>query len=763
MYKNYVLKTYSLFSNFFKFFSMFYFGIFFLLFLARLFNYYNTYFSAWDLYLYTNGRYHENWFIHYILTFNLPYLFYMLFNCWSPLLNYCLASLLLIWDFDKYHFFYEQSFSIFVSTWNNNSYGDTFIFYNLAEIRFFKFLAGINATFFTFDVSLFSVKNFFKMFCPHNFFSLFNFYFFNDYNTLMVVAGGLFLLSSVLSLFLLSYLGLYGVFIFNLVTIIIFWFSVFSRIYYFFVSGSSFKVVIGKWFTLWGNIVVPFELFIDSISYSYILLTLTIAVFVYIYIFSYFRYEPNVERLLLFINFFVISMILLVSSGNFFVLFLGWELIGLTSFFLINFWSSRIGTLKAAFKAYVFNKFSDVSLFIAVILSVLLINDVNINVFNTQIHLYQNYVIHFNSFELSYIELLSFFFLACAFIKSAQFGTHIWLPDSMEAPAPASALIHSATLVSAGVFLVLRFAPLFELSLYAYSVLAVIGSFTAFFGGCCAMYQSDVKRILAYSTISHCGFLMVTCVTRIPDLTIFYLYVHGFFKAAVFLCVGNIIRFSQNYQDFKKMGGFWKYLPFEAICAFICLINLSGLPFTLGFYIKHILLAYLNKDTYIYALMLGFVLGGALTGLIYSYRLYYYVFFDLKKAKKYVYIHSNRTDLKSIFYSNTTVASNIAISILILLGYLICIFMYVIIFSKISISEAFDIVSIHSSSQYNLLSPTLMFLNFASGLNWVVLQLIVLLSFSIWRYTYNFYTIYDTLFSLILFGVFFYINFFFLV
>jgi hypothetical protein len=158
---------------------------------------------------------------------------------------------------------------------------------------------------------------------------------------------------------------------------------------------------------------------------------------------------------------------------------------------------------------------------------------------------------------------------------------------------------------------------------------------------------------------------------------------------------------------------------------------LSGLPFTLGFYIKHILLAYLNKDTYIYALMLGFVLGGALTGLIYSYRLYYYVFFDLKKAKKYIYIHSNRNDLKSVFYSNTTLASNLAISTLIILGYFICIFMYIIIFSKVSISEAFDVISVYSSSQYNLLAPTLMFLNFASGLNWIILQLIILLSFSV--------------------------------
>jgi NADH:ubiquinone oxidoreductase subunit 5 (subunit L)/multisubunit Na+/H+ antiporter MnhA subunit len=124
----------------------------------------------------------------------------------------------------------------------------------------------------------------------------------------------------------------------------------------------------------------------------------------------------------------------------------------------------------------------------------------------------------------------------------------------MEAPVPASALIHSATLVSAGVFLLLRLSPMFEYSIYSYYVVPIVGSFTAFFGGLCSIYQSDIKKILAYSTISHCGFLMVCYSTYIPEYTILYLYIHGFFKAAVFLCVGNIIRFSRNYQDFRRMG-----------------------------------------------------------------------------------------------------------------------------------------------------------------------------------------------------------------
>ena len=156
----------------------------------------------------------------------------------------------------------------------------------------------------------------------------------------------------------------------------------------------------------------------------------------------------------------------------------------------------------------------------------------------------------------------------------------------MEAPVPASSLIHSATLVSAGIFLILRFYPIIEFSCYGGVVLSVIGSVTASYGGIVASYQADVKRVLAYSTISHCGFLIVLCSFNIQEYTILYLYVHGFFKAAVFMCIGNVIRFSKNQQDFRRMGMYSKYLPFECFCVFICLFNLAGLPFSICFFYK---------------------------------------------------------------------------------------------------------------------------------------------------------------------------------
>lgn len=569
--------------------------------------------------------------------------------------------------------------------------------------------------------------------------------------------GILFIFTTMFSLLLLSYYGFYGVFFLNLVTILLFWFSTIIYFDKFFIDNLSYKINLGKWFIISVNYTIFFEIFVDSISYSFMFLTLTIAVFVYIYTFSYFRYEPNVERLILLINCFVISMICLVTSGNFFVLFLGWELIGLTSFFLINFWSTRVSTLKSAFKAFVFNKFSDASLLIAVLLVFFLLNEVSIQSFISQISIYNNYYIIISNFELPVIEVISFFFIICAFIKSAQFGFHIWLPDSMEAPVPASALIHSATLVSAGVFLLLRLSSMFEYSMYAYYVVPIVGSFTAFFGGLCSIYQSDIKKILAYSTISHCGFLMVCYSTYIPEYTVLYLYIHGFFKAAVFLCVGNIIRFSRNYQDFRRMGMFWKYLPFECFASFICLINLCGLPFTIGFYIKHLLLIGIYMDFKLLYFILLNILGGAIAGLVYSFRLFYFVFFDFKKAKKIIYMQANRKNLSSIFYTNTTLASNIAIFSIIVVAYIVCIYMFGIFLNSSSLGEGLDIYSINSSQYEEFNNPILTLINNIGYFNWILIIIIIsLLSFS-WRRVYRYTTILNFYSFFILFLMFFYI------
>lgn len=241
----------------------------------------------------------------------------------------------------------------------------------------------------------------------------------------------------------------------------------------------------------------------------------------------------------------------------------------------------------------------------------------------------------------------------------------------MEAPVPASALIHSATLVSAGIFLLLRFSPLFEYSYLCIYIIAIIGSITAFYGGFSSMLQADTKKILAYSTISHCGFLMVVYSTNILEYVLIYLYIHGFFKAAVFMCAGNVNRLSKNNQDFRKMGLYYKFLPFDCYLTFLGLINLSGLPFTLGFYIKHVLLISLNSNYILFYFIFINCIFAALTGIFYSSRLLFYVFFDFKKSKKNLYLYYSHSFLNSKYYSNTSLSSNISISFIFFISYFI--------------------------------------------------------------------------------------------
>jgi len=382
-------------------------------------------------------------------------------------------------------------------------------------------------------------------------------------------------------------------------------------------------------------------------------------------------------------------MLILVTSGNLIVLFLGWELIGLTSFLLINFWVSRIGTLKAAFKAFSFNKISDFFLLMGIILLYNATYELDILSLNMQIPFFTNFKLNFLNFNVNLIELSAVFFLSCAFIKSAQFGPHIWLPDSMEAPVPASSLIHSATLVSAGIFLILRLYPIFEASFYAFFILPIIGSLTAAYGGVVGAYQSDIKRILAYSTISHCGFLMLLTSFFINEYVVLYLYIHGFFKASVFMCVGNVIRISKNYQDFRRMGSFYKYLPFEAYTSFLCLANLAGLPFTLGFYIKHLIFLGYQSHFYMYSFIFFNTFVGAISGLFYSYRIFYYVFFDFKKAKKSVYSGLNKDSLFSHYYSNTSLLSNLSITGLVFNSYVISFYFFYFLLGDATIMSDF--------------------------------------------------------------------------
>ncbi len=488
--------------------------------------------------------------------------------------------------------------------------------------------------------------------------------------------GSLFFFTVIISWLFFSYLGLYGIFKINFITLFLFWISLLFSAKSIFVQQKIYIIKLCSWAFLSANFRLDYYFLIDTISFSFMLLTTTIAFFVFIYAFSYFRYEPLVDRFLLFLLSFVISMIFLVTSGNTIMLFLGWELIGFTSFCLINFWTTKVATLKSAFKAFTFNKVSDFFMFMFLVSSFSVFYTFDILSINQQVYKYEFLVIYLFGTPINFLEFVALTIIGASFIKSAQLGGHAWLPDSMEAPVPASSLIHSATLVSAGVYLILRFNFIFDATQYSKFIIPIVGSLTAAYGGVCAAAQSDIKKTLAYSTISHCGFLMVLCATEMNEFTILYLYVHGFFKAGVFMCVGNVLRITRGYQDTRRMGGLLKYLPFEYFCGIIGVLNLAGLPFTFGFFIKHLLLISLDTHIYIYYFVMFNSLVGAFSGLFYSYRIINYTFCDFKKGQKVLYQNLNRNEYNSLLYTNSSIAATLAVFGLFICSYVITYFMF---------------------------------------------------------------------------------------
>ncbi len=371
----------------------------------------------------------------------------------------------------------------------------------------------------------------------------------------------------------------------------------------------------------WLNVNYEINFKINSLSFLFILLVTIISFATNIYILNYFKYEERGEEFILLINWFTLSMIILVSGNNFFTLILGWELIGLTSFLLINFWKFKLTTLSCSFKAFTFNKFSDLFL----MLSFCMLNNIyKVNNIDTLLTL-----ISFNKTNNNNLLLLSaLFLLICSSIKSVQLFGHLWLPDSMEAPVPASSLIHSATLVSAGVYLVLKFQILFIIT-NLINLIFIWGSVTACYGGIVAASQTDVKKLLAYSTVSHCGFMFTTISLNNFIVTIIYLYLHGLFKAVTFFCVGSLIKYN-NSQDMRLMG-MNKLHIINTATLIVSSINLGGLPFTFGYLYKQMYLLYLITSNFNF-IGYGFCILGMLSSVVYVYKLIYYSCFDFRKG-----------------------------------------------------------------------------------------------------------------------------------
>lgn len=395
----------------------------------------------------------------------------------------------------------------------------------------------------------------------------------------------------------------------------------------------------------WANINYEINLKVNALSFLFILLVSVIGTATNIYILNYFKFEERGEEFVLLINWFIFSMIFLVISNNLFTIIIGWELIGLTSFLLINFWRFKITTLSCSFKAFTFNKISDIFLMIGFCLLWNLYKTSNVDTILTLLNNNPNN----NNQVLTKAALC---ILISSSIKSAQFLGHLWLPDSMEAPVPASSLIHSATLVSAGIYLLLKFQPVFVYTGLMEPIF-ILGSFTACFGGVVAASQSDMKKLLAYSTISHCGFIFASISLNNYIVTIVYLYLHGLFKAATFFCAGSIIKYNGT-QDTRLMG-MNKNQILNITTLTISSVNLGGLPFTFGYLYKFLFLNLLIINP-INIIAYGFCIIGMLSSIAYVYKIIYYSCFDFRKGPYQLLLYlvqNNKNCLKNLLKNHT--------------------------------------------------------------------------------------------------------------
>ena len=376
-----------------------------------------------------------------------------------------------------------------------------------------------------------------------------------------------------------------------------------------------------------GNFIANWSINLDPLSSVMLVVVTFVSALVHIYSIGYMSHDPHKPRFMSYLSLFTFSMLVLVVSDNFLQLFFGWEGVGLCSYLLIGFWYKKETANDAAIKAFIVNRIGDFGLAIGIFLIFFFFGSINFEEVFQTIPKFTETKLLFFGFELSLITLICLFLFIGAMGKSAQFLLHTWLPDAMEGPTPVSALIHAATMVTAGVFLVVRCSPLFEFSQVALNTVAIVGMITAIFAASVALVQNDIKKIVAYSTCSQLGYMFFAAGIGAYHVAIFHLFTHAFFKALLFLGSGSVIHAFNNEQDIRNMGGVGKKLPLTYIFMLIGTLALTGFPFLSGFYSKDAIIefAYLsNSPLGNYAVAIG-IFTAFLTS-IYSWRLFFKTF-----------------------------------------------------------------------------------------------------------------------------------------
>ena len=365
----------------------------------------------------------------------------------------------------------------------------------------------------------------------------------------------------------------------------------------------------------------------DSLTVTMCCIVTFVSSLVHLYSTEYMSHDPHLSRFMSYLSFFTFFMLILITADNYVQMFVGWEGVGLCSYLLINFWFTRIQANKAAIKAMVLNRIGDFGLVLGILIIFVKYKAVDYATVFAITPLFVDQKFIFLNITFNLIDIIGFLLFVGAIGKSAQLGLHTWLPDAMEGPTPVSALIHAATMVTAGVFLIARSSPLFEYTPAMLKVITVLGACTAFFAATVGLLQNDLKRVIAYSTCSQLGYMVFACGLSNYSVGVFHLANHAFFKALLFLGAGSVIHAVADEQDMRKMGGLKNLVPFTYSTMVIGSLALIGFPFLTGFYSKDVILE-VAYGKYTTEGHFSYVLGsiGAFLTAFYSTRLLYLTF-----------------------------------------------------------------------------------------------------------------------------------------
>ena len=425
-------------------------------------------------------------------------------------------------------------------------------------------------------------------------------------------------------------------------------------------NGTYHYVDFGRWFYCLDIIDSHLVFCIDSLASIAASVVLTLTVFALYFGVEYMYREAFINRLLYLLNLFATSVVFLFFCYDYFLIIFAWECIGLFSFLLVNFYSTRIYTIKAALKTFVFSRISDMFMFVSFSLSLIVFNTTDLSLIFIQTPFLMFHYIFIGDFSFHFLTAFATTLILSGGIKAAQFFSHVWLPDAMEAPTPASALIHSSTLVVAGVFLIIRFSVVFEFTLLTNYILILLGAATLSFGAITATFQQDIKKLVAYSTISQIGYLVCGCGFCCYEEVLLYLIIHALNKAFLFVLVGYTVHFFAGNTDMRQMGGLYIYSFDLTILFFGVCVNLAGVPYSAGFIGKELLLFQVLRDDFLSLLVRGCWMVSFFFTPIYMLMLLFLPLFGPKKSSVATYITYWGLKLKDywfLYYNKFNISS----------------------------------------------------------------------------------------------------------